>query len=121
MTQTKVFFDLVSSLDGFIAPAGMDMAHADDPEYMHWRQRWMGLMHWVFPQRFFRENLKLGEGGETGRDNQLLQETFERTGVVNDGIESALAQARRVAGGKDIRIAGGANVVQLRNGRARHL
>ena len=30
---------------------------------------------------------------------------------VNDGIESALRQAREAAGGKDIRIAGGANVI----------
>ena len=30
---------------------------------------------------------------------------------VNDGIESALSQAREVAGGKDIRIAGGANAI----------
>ena len=30
---------------------------------------------------------------------------------VNDGIENALARAREVAGGKDIRIAGGANVI----------
>jgi len=31
---------------------------------------------------------------------------------VNDGIESALGQARRAAGNKDIRIAGGAKVIQ---------
>ena len=31
---------------------------------------------------------------------------------VNDGIESALRQARAVAGGRDIRIAGGADVIQ---------
>jgi len=31
----------------------------------------------VFRQRFFRENLKLGDGGETGRDNRMLEETFE--------------------------------------------
>jgi hypothetical protein len=27
------------------------------------------------------ENLKLGEGGEEGRDNDIVRETFERTGV----------------------------------------
>lgn len=145
------------SLDGFIAPEGMDLTHADDPNYKHWMSQWMALQQWVFPQRFFRENLKLGDGGETGRDNQILEETFNRTGVsimgkrmfdggerfwpeeapfhtpvfvltnqvrspwerpgnttfhfVSDGIESALKQARAVAGGGDIRIAGGANVV----------
>jgi len=31
---------------------------------------------------------------------------------VNDGIESALRQARAVAGSRDIRIAGGANAIQ---------
>jgi dihydrofolate reductase len=31
---------------------------------------------------------------------------------VNDGIESALAQARKAAGNRDIRIAGGAKVIQ---------
>lgn len=35
----------------------------------------------MFPQRFFRENLKLGEGGEEGRDNDILQTTFERAGA----------------------------------------
>lgn len=117
-----------------------------------------GIQSWVFPQRFFRENLDLGDGGETGRDNAVLEETFHRTGVsilgkrmfdggeqgwpeeapfhtpvfvlthderdpwerpggttfyfVNDGIESALKEARDVADGRDIRIAGGADTVQ---------
>jgi hypothetical protein len=35
----------------------------------------------VFQQRFFRENLKVGEGGETGDDNRLSEEMFNRTGV----------------------------------------
>src|SRR5229473_8345313 len=118
----------------------------------------MELQNYVFQQRFFRENLKLGDGGETGRDNSILEETYNRTGVsimgkrmfdggeqswpeeapfhtpvfvltrevrtpwerkggttfhfVNDGIESALRQARDVARGKDIRIAGGAHLVR---------
>ena len=41
----------------------------------------MERQQWIFPQRFFRENLKLGEGGEDGRDNDIARETFERTGV----------------------------------------
>jgi dihydrofolate reductase len=151
----NVFFSVGMSLDGFIAPAGMDLAHADDPNYKDWLSQWTELQGWMFQQRFFRENLHLGEGGETGQDNRMLQETFNRTGVsimgkrmfdggerfwpeeapfhtpvfvvtqqvrlpwerpggttfyfVNDGIESALQQARKVAGDKDIRIAGGAN------------
>ena len=46
-----------------------------------------------------------------------LREPWVRPGgttfhFVNDGIESALRQARAVAGDRDIRIAGGANVIQ---------
>jgi dihydrofolate reductase len=153
----KVFFSVGMSLDGFMAPEGMDLAHADDPNYKDWLSLWMELQKWVSQQRFFRENLQLGDGGETGQDNRILEETFNRTGVnimgkrmfeggerfwpeeapfhtpvfvlthqvrspwerpggttfrfVNDGIESALRQAREVAGDKDIRIAGGAHAI----------
>lgn len=155
--MSKVFFSVGMSLDGFMAPEGMDLAHADDPNYKDWLSLWMELQKWVSQQRFFRENLQLGDGGETGQDNRILEETFNRTGVnimgkrmfeggerfwpeeapfhtpvfvltkqvrspwerpggttfhfVNDGIESALRQAREVAGGKDIRIAGGAHAI----------
>jgi dihydrofolate reductase len=68
----KVFFSVSMSLDGFIAP--------DSPEELM-GQQWMELQQWVFPLRFFRENLKLGEGGEEGRDNDIARETFERTGA----------------------------------------
>ncbi len=43
--------------------------------------QWMALQGWVFEQKFFRENLKLGEGGLTGDDNRILEETYQRTGV----------------------------------------
>lgn len=153
----NVFFSVGMSLDGFIAPEGMDLAHADDPNFNDWLSQWTELQKWVFQQQFFRENLKLGEGGETGQDNRILEQTFNRTGVsimgkrmfeggerswpeeapfhtpvfvlttqvrdpwerpggttfyfVNDGIESALRQARAVSRDKDIRIAGGANAI----------
>jgi dihydrofolate reductase len=68
----KVFFSVSMSLDGFIAPGVLG-------ELMG--QQWMELQQWIFPQRFFRENLKLGEGGEEGRDNDIVRETFERTGA----------------------------------------
>ena len=68
----KVFFSVSMSLDGFIAPASLG-------ELMG--KQWMELQAWVFPQRFFRENLKLGEGGEEGRDNDILRETFDRSGA----------------------------------------
>ena len=149
----KVFFSVSMSLDGFIAPDSIDDLMG---------QRWMELQQWIFPQRFFRENLKLGEGGEEGRDNDIVRATFERTGAsvmgkrmfdagegawpeeapfhtpvfvvthekrdpwqrrggttfhfVNDGIESALDQAREAAGDRDVRIAGGgATILQYVN------
>src|SRR6202140_371177 len=68
----KVFFSVSMSLDGFIAPGSLG-------ELMG--QQWMELQQWIFPQRFFRENLKVGEGGEEGRDNDIARETFERTGA----------------------------------------
>jgi dihydrofolate reductase len=157
-TTSKVFFAVSMSLDGYIAPAGMDLEHADDPSYKDWGRQWAALQRWVFPQRFFRENLNLGEGGETGPDNDMARDVFERTGAsilgkrmfdggerfwpdeapfhtpvfvvthterapwqrpggttfhfVNDGIESALARARMASGGRDIRIGGGADLIQ---------
>ena len=68
----KVFFSVSMSLDGFIAPGSLG-------ELMG--KQWMELQAWVFPLRFFRENLKLGEGGEEGRDNDIARETFEHTGA----------------------------------------
>ena len=68
----KVFFSVTMSLDGFIAPGSPDDLMGP---------QWMELQAWIFPQRFLRENLKLGEGGEEGRDNDIVRETFERTGT----------------------------------------
>jgi dihydrofolate reductase len=68
----RVFFSVSMSLDGFIAPESTE-------ELMG--QQWMELQRWVFPLRFFRENLRLGPGGEEGRDNDIARETFERTGA----------------------------------------
>ena len=156
--MSKVFFSVSVSLDGYLAPPGMDLEHASTPTHEDWGAQWGKLQSWVFPLRFFRERLKLGEGGETGTDNEIVEHTFLRTGVsimgkrmfdlgevmwpeeapfhtpvfvltskvrepwvrpggttfhfVNDGIESALRQARAVVGERDIRIAGGANIIQ---------
>jgi dihydrofolate reductase len=144
----KVFFSVTMSLDGFIAPESVEDLMG---------QQWMELQQWVFPQRFFRENLNLGEGGEEGRDNDIVRETHLRTGAcvmgkrmfdagehawpeeapfhtavfvvtherrdpwerlggttfhfVTDGIETALDQARRAAGDRDVRIAGGGTTI----------
>src|SRR5688572_23721732 len=83
----KVFFSVSMSLDGFIVPESMEWLLATpeqrerDPRLERWMAQWMELQAWVFPQRFFRENLKFGEGGEEGRDNDIARETVERTGT----------------------------------------
>ncbi|HEX4562464.1 MAG TPA: hypothetical protein VH113_11575 [Gemmatimonadales bacterium] len=45
----KVFVNVSMSLDGLIAPESREDLMG---------QQWMELQQWVFPQRFFRENLK---------------------------------------------------------------
>ena len=83
----KVFFSVSMSLDGFIVPDSMDWLFAtpeqrqEDPTLGRCMRQWVELQQWIFPQRFFRENLKLGEGGEEGRDNDIAREAFERTGA----------------------------------------
>src|SRR5882762_9658865 len=111
----KVFFSVTMSLDGFIAPESLEDLMG---------QQWMELQQWIFPQRFIRENLKLGEGGEEAWPEEAPFHTpvfvvthekhdpWERPGgttfhFVNDGIEPALEQAREAVGDRDVRIAGG--------------
>ena len=153
--MSKVFVNIGLSLDGYMAPEGMTM---DNWEYKNWGAKWSALMAWILNQQAFRENLKLGPGGETGPVNDLVRSTTQRIGAnimgkrmfdqgevawpeeapfhtpvyvlthaqrepwvrpggttfhfVNDGPERALALAREAAGGRDIRIAGGADVIQ---------
>ena len=91
----KVFFSVTMSLDGFIAP-----------DVQRWMAQWMELQQWIFPQRFFRENLKLGEGGEEGRDNDIARETFERTGASVMGKRMFDAGEHAWAGGGAVPHAG---------------
>lgn len=153
--MNKVFVNIALSLDGYMAPEGMTMA---DPHAMDWGAKWGALMAWIIDQQSFRENLKLGPGGQTGPVNDLVRSTTERIGAnimgrrmfdqgevawpeeapfhtpvyvlthqkrdpwvrpggttfhfVDEGPERALELARASAGGRDIRIAGGAEVIQ---------
>ena len=83
----KAFFSVSMSLDGYIAPEPVPVEDLftpekqDDPDVQRWMAQWMELQQWIFPQRFFRENLHLGDGGEEGRDNDILRETHLRTGA----------------------------------------
>jgi dihydrofolate reductase len=156
--MSTVFVNIGLSLDGYMAPEGMTLENWETPEYKDWGAKWFALMSWILKQQYFRENLKLGPGGETGQLNEMLRNTTERIGAnimgkrmfeqgerawpeeapfhtpvyvltherrepwvrpggttfyfVNDGPESALEQARDSSSGRDIRIAGGADVIQ---------
>ena len=68
----RVFFSVSMSLDGFIAP--------DSPEELMGSQ-WMELQAWAFRLQYFRDSLQLPGAGEEGRDNDIIRETFERTGA----------------------------------------
>ena len=153
--MSTTFVNIALSLDGYLAPEGMTM---DDFEHMNWGAKWGALMAWIINTECFRENLKLGPGGETGPINDLVRRTTERIGAnvmgkrmfdqgeqawpeeapfhtpvyvltherrepwvrpgrttfhfVNDGPERALELARESAGSRDVRIAGGADVIQ---------
>ena len=154
----KVFVNIGLSLDGYMAPEGMAIENWDNPQYKQWGAKWGALMAWLLKQRYFRENLGFGAGGETGPVNDMVRYTMERTGAnimgkrmfeqgeiswpdeapfhspvyvltherrdpwvrpggttfhfVNDSPEIALEHARAFAGERDIRISGGANVIQ---------
>ena len=153
--MSKIFVSIGLSLDGYMAPDGMTM---HDPGYKNWGAKWGAMMGWLLKQKYFRENLQLGRGGETGPVNDLVRSTMERIGAnvmgkrmfdqgeiawpeeapfhtpvyvlthvkrepwsrpggttfyfVNDGPERAMELAREAAGGRDVRIAGGADVIQ---------
>jgi dihydrofolate reductase len=83
----KVFFSVTMSLDGFMAPEAVSVEYVfspegqNDPRAQRWMTKWSELQAWLFPQRWFRENLKLGEGGKEGLDNDTARARYERTGV----------------------------------------
>lgn len=70
----KVVVDLGMSLDGYVAGpnAGPDNPLGDDGTRIH---------QWVYGLQTFRERLCLGEGGETGADDDVVKETFSGVGA----------------------------------------
>jgi dihydrofolate reductase len=145
----RVTSDISVSLDGFIAGPGdgVDNPMGDGGERLH---------EWIFGLASWRAAHGL-QGGETNRDDQILEESVRDTGAVvlgrrmfdnakgwgdeppfhvpvfvlthevrddlakqggttftfvNDGVESALAQARAAAGDKNVAVGGGANTIQ---------
>ena len=149
--MNRVFFDVGISLDGFIAGlnGGAKNPLGDGGISIH---------NWMFKQKAFLQHLKL-EGGETNnKDNDIIEEIFNRISAnimgkkmfiegeanwpeeapfncpvyvlthqqrepwerpggttfyfVNDDIHSVLEKTKKVAGNKDVRISGGASVIQ---------
>jgi dihydrofolate reductase len=79
--MTKVFVNIGLSLDGYMAPEGMTMENWERPEYKNWGVKWGALMGWALNLQYFRENLKLGPGGETGSVNDMARRTTDRIGA----------------------------------------
>ena len=72
--MSKVFFDMGISLDGFIA--GLNSGPSNPLG-----NSGLEIHNWLFLQRSFRRLLKLGDDGETGADDKLVEEIFNRTGA----------------------------------------
>ena len=72
--MSTVFVHLGVSQDGYMAGPnrGVSTPMGEGAHAIH---------DWVFEQRTFRQALKLGDGGETGADNALLEHTFARIGA----------------------------------------
>lgn len=71
--MSTIFVDCGISLDGYFAGdnRGPDNPLGDNGTVIH---------QWIYQQQVFREDLGL-EGGETGTDNKILKDTFDRTGA----------------------------------------
>jgi len=70
----NVFFSIGLTLDGFIA--GLNASPRNPLG-----DGGLDIHRWLFLQRSFRRNLDLGDDGETGIDDQLVEGIFNRTGA----------------------------------------
>jgi hypothetical protein len=99
--MSKVFVNIGLRLDGYMAPEGMTMEYWDRPEHKNWGAKWGAMMGWILKLQYFRENLKFGPGGETGRVNAMLRNTMERSGASNMG-KRMFEQGEVMAGGGSV-------------------
>jgi dihydrofolate reductase len=72
--MSKVFVNLGMTLDGCIAGPNRGPKNPLG-------DRGIAIHEWLFEQRAFRASLKLGEGGETGEDNRIVEGTIRRIGA----------------------------------------
>ena len=61
--MSAVFSNVNMSLDGYIAPDGLDLEHAAEPTYKDWQSRWMQLQGWMFQQQFFAPTCRWATAG----------------------------------------------------------
>ena len=98
----RVKCQLAISLDGYAAGPNQSL---DEPLGVGGEE----LHRWVFDLEAWRGPQGL-EGGITSPSTQVVKEAQDVGATV--GIASALEQAQRAAGDRDVLIAGGANAVQ---------
>jgi dihydrofolate reductase len=149
--MSKVFATVGMSLDGYIAGPNADPKSplGDGGVDIH---------QWAFATNAFLERHGTGGGDSTGRDNEIVEHTFQRAGAhimgrrmfdkgeynwpeeapfrgpvfvltnnprspwarkggttfyfSGDGVHAALRKAKEASGTKDVRISGGASVIQ---------
>jgi len=75
MSAQVVFFQMGVSLDGFIAGPNAS------PQNPMGDGGGENLHKWLFAQKAFRENIGLGEDGETGKDNEIAEAIMNRAGA----------------------------------------
>lgn len=149
--MSKVFFDVGISLDGYIAGPNIGPQNPIG-------DGGLAIHDWMFKQKSFREHLGMEGGEDNNRDNDIIDETFNRIGsnimgyhmfvegeanwpeeapfhtpvyvlthhqrepwarrggttfyFTNEPINAVLHKAKKNAGKKDVRISGGADVIQ---------
>jgi dihydrofolate reductase len=159
--MSKLRFNITMSLDGYVAGPNQSVEHplGEGAEHLH---------DWLFRLKSFKEIHGEGSDGETGVNDDIVQETFANIGAtimgrnmfgggpgpwatknpwngwwgndppfhtpvfvltryaraplemaggtrfifVTDGIQTALGQAKKAAGSKDVSLGGGASVAQ---------
>jgi dihydrofolate reductase len=72
--MSKVFADMVITLDGFVAGENRGVKNPMG-------ENSMAMKEWIFALRAFRKHLHLGDGGDTGPENDMLEATFARIGA----------------------------------------
>jgi dihydrofolate reductase len=131
--MSKVFVNIGLSLDGYMAPEGMTMEHWEDPAYKNWGAK-TGPVNDLVRSTMQRTGAnimgkRMFDQGEASWPEEApfhtpvyvltheKREPWVRPGgttfyFINDGPQRALELARESAGSRDVRISGGADVIQ---------